>query len=58
MAFDAVDEFFLIGSASPVVPKVPSFMWRPARPAIWPISSGRSGRMVWPSNLSSAANAT
>ena len=36
----------------------PSFMYRPARPAIWPISSGLKGRTVMPSNLSRAENAT
>ena len=43
---------------SPVVPKVPSVMWRPARPAIWAISVGRSRRGAWPSNLFSLAKAT
>ena len=32
------------GPRSAVAPKVPSRTWRPARPAIWATSAGRSGR--------------
>ncbi len=41
-----------------VVPKVPSRMPRPARPAIWAISAAVSRRGRWPSNLPRPAKAT
>ena len=46
------------GGASPVTPKVPSDMPRPARPAIWANSLGAKGRIRRPSNLVSEENAT
>ena len=45
------------GEASPVTPKVPSRIPRPARPAIWANSLGASGRIRRPSNLLSAEKA-
>jgi hypothetical protein len=46
------------GRQSAVVPKVPSRMPRPARPAIWAISGAVSRRGRWPSNLPRLAKAT
>ena len=43
------------GGASPVTPKVPSDMPRPARPAIWASSFGAKSRIRRPSNLVSPA---
>ena len=46
------------GGASPVTPKLPLLMPRPARPAIWASSLGANRRIRRPSNLLSAENAT
>ena len=46
------------GGASRVVPKLPSRVWRPARPAIWAISAVSRPRWRRPSNLPRPANAT
>ena len=46
------------GSVSPVVPKVPSFMLRPARPAICASSAAVRSRGARPSNLRLSAKAT
>ena len=46
------------GEASPVTPKVPSFMCRPARPAICASSLGCKGRIRRPSNFVVPENAT
>ena len=46
------------GGASAVVPKLPSFMWRPARPAICAISGAARRRGARPSNFTSLAKAT
>ncbi len=46
------------GGASPVTPKLPLLIPRPARPAIWASSLGARGRIRRPSNLLSAENAT
>ena len=45
-------------SSSAVVPKVPSLMWRPARPAICAISAAARRRGARPSNFTSWAKAT
>ena len=46
------------GAASPVTPKLPLFICRPARPAICASSVGKSGRMRLPSNFDVAEKAT
>ena len=43
---------------SPVTPKVPSAIWRPARPATCASSAATSSRWFLPSNFRDCANAT
>ena len=55
---EQLDRVLVERLCAPVTPKVPSFMWRPARPAIWASSPGVRLRCTWPSNLRRAAKAT